>query len=358
MDKKIFAKKIAEWYEDNKRNLPWRDTRDPYRIWLSEIILQQTRVAQGLPYYERFIGNFPTIESLAGAHEAAVLRLWQGLGYYSRARNLLRCARLITRDYSGRFPSTFDELTTLPGVGPYTAAAIASICFGQQVAVVDGNVHRVLSRVFGVHEDVASSVGKAAFFQLAQTIVPASSPDIFNQAVMEFGALHCLPQRPLCDSCIFAKACYANVNLVQGDLPVKSKGAKIRKRYFYYFVFERNKKWALNRREAKDIWNGLFDFYLVESNRPRRPEDVAYRDEFLRRIVHKKRFADVSGVYVHVLSHQKLFARFISIQLKPGVRDSFSNGGRGLRFYSSKQIAALPKPVLITRYLKDKSKIR
>ena len=317
MNKKIFALKIAGWYQEHKRHLPWRETTDPYRIWLSEIILQQTRVAQGLPYYLRFIKRFPDIAALARAREQEILRLWQGLGYYTRARNLHRCAKAIVSQNQGKFPDNFIDLQKLPGIGVYTAAAIASLAFHEAVAVVDGNVYRVLARVFGEEQDTASKEGRDYFFRKAQSLVPADFPDIFNQAMMEFGAMHCLPKNPKCEDCIFKKQCVAFANGWQDRLPVKSKKLKVRRRYFYYFVIEQNKKWGMQKREGKDIWHGLYDFYLVETLRSRKPERLWEEDKFLKSISGKIQFDKISTLYKHVLSHQKLLARFIPVKIKP-----------------------------------------
>src|SRR6185369_7763226 len=222
MRKDFFSSMIIDWYHANHRNLPWRATIDPYKIWLSEVMLQQTRVAQGLPYYERFVCSFPTVFDLAMATEQNVLRLWQGLGYYSRARNLHRCAKEVVEKFNGHFPNSFNELSKLPGIGDYTAAAIASIAFRQPVAVVDGNVYRVLARVFGIEKDITSGEGKKHFFSFANELINKERPDLFNQAVMEFGALHCVPKKPKCGECIFSKSCEANQRNLQAVLPIKS----------------------------------------------------------------------------------------------------------------------------------------
>jgi len=207
---KEFSNDITDWYRENRRSLPWRNTKDPYLIWLSEVILQQTRVNQGLPYYQSFVSTFPTVNDLARAREDTVLRLWQGLGYYSRARNLHRCAKEVAEKYDGVFPSSFEELIQLPGVGAYTAAAIASIAFDRKVAVVDGNVYRVLARIFGITKDISSTEGKKHFSALANQLMPATNPGDHNQAVMEFGAMHCTPQLPRCTTCPFGRKCIAS----------------------------------------------------------------------------------------------------------------------------------------------------
>ncbi len=235
MESRIFANKIIGWYLDNKRDLPWRNTKDPYRIWLSEIILQQTRVAQGLPYYQAFTEKFPTVWDLSKADERVVLRTWQGLGYYSRARNLHKCAKIICDNYRGQFPNNYKDLLALPGVGPYTAAAIASFAFGEIKAVVDGNVYRVLSRFFGVHDDIATGPGQKKFAELAQSLISQEKPELYNQGNMEYGAIQCTPKSPNCHGCVLEDSCVAYHQHLQHQLPVKSKKVKVRERYFYYF---------------------------------------------------------------------------------------------------------------------------
>jgi A/G-specific adenine glycosylase len=343
MGNRGFSKKIIQWYEENKRSLPWRQTTDPYKIWLSEIILQQTRVAQGLPYYNRFVETFPNVFSLAKAPQQQVLRLWQGLGYYSRARNLHTCAKTVVDDFGGKFPDSYQELKKLKGIGPYTAAAVASIAFKESVAVVDGNVFRVLSRVFGIEKDIASNEGKIFFSAKANELIPKVHPDLFNQAMMEFGALHCLPQNPKCDTCVFAKACVANQHDLQKVLPVKSKKLKVRNRYFYYFVIRHQNKILMKQREGKDIWQGLYDFYLVETRRNSKTE-VLIKENILLKGSTK---ISESKIYRHILSHQKLMVRFVEMEL-PSTKTPAS---LGLKWFTEKQVAKLPKPILIAKYL-------
>jgi A/G-specific adenine glycosylase len=349
VNKTIFSKKIIPWYEENKRDLPWRHTRDPYKIWLSEIILQQTRVAQGLPYYQRFVENFPDVISLANAKEDRVLRLWQGLGYYSRARNLHACAKKVRDEKGGAFPQTFEELKKLPGIGVYTAAAIASMAFREPVAVVDGNVYRVLARVFGIDLDIMSNEGKIYFFEKANELIDRQQPDLFNQAMMEFGALHCTPQNPKCDSCIFMKTCIAYQRDLQSLLPVKSKKQAVRKRYFTYIILEYRGRLLMRKRQHGDIWNGLYDFFLIEKPRLLNPGKLLLEHHELRNIAP----STVSEVYKHVLSHQHLMTRFVWIKFladQPLKKFMIENK---LAFYSKKQVANLPKPILVTRFLHE-----
>lgn len=346
MDKRFFSEKVVEWYESNKRALPWRTISDPYKIWLSEIILQQTRVNQGIPYYLRFVEAFPDVFSLASAKEETVLRFWQGLGYYSRARNLHKCAKVIVEDHNGIFPASYAELLKLPGIGEYTAAAIASICFGEAVAVVDGNVFRVLSRIFGVHLPINSPEGRKEFFRLAATLIHPRSPDLYNQGLMEFGALWCSPRLPKCEQCVFKQECFAYNNKLQGVLPAKNKSAKAKTRYFYYFVFKKGKSLLMKCRRKNDIWKGLYDFYLVEKKRSTKPELLLAE----KATAGEKKISYCSPAYKHVLSHQKIVSRFIVIE-----EDTPFSAveEEPLKYYSLSKIESLPKPVLISRFLKD-----
>lgn len=348
MESRYFSKKVVRWFEKNKRDLPWRETKDPYRIWLSEIILQQTRVNQGLPYYLKFAEVFPTVFDLAAAPQQKVLRLWQGLGYYTRARNLHKCAKEVVAQYNGKFPKTFDDLKTLPGIGDYTAAAIASISFGQSVAVVDGNVFRVLARIFGIEAPINTPEGKRVFTKLANELVPKENPDVHNQAIMEFGARFCTPRNPSCETCTFQADCFAYKNLLQHVLPVKLQMKKARNRYFYYFVFQKGESFLMKKREEKDIWHGLYDFVLVETKRPVDPERLLSENESLKKF-QKGKLSDISRVYKHILSHQLIYSKFIQITLP---LDVVLNGS-GLKFYSLKKVAELPKPVLISKFLSD-----
>lgn len=350
MDKRYFSDKVVKWYEHNKRDLPWRDTKDPYKIWLSEIILQQTRVNQGLPYYLRFIEKFPDVKSLASAPEQEVLRLWQGLGYYSRARNLHNCAKDLVSNYNSVFPSTFESLKKLRGIGDYTAAAIASFSFKQPVAVVDGNVFRVLARVFGVDQVINSPEGKKVFTELANTLISQNHPDLHNQAVMEFGALFCTPKNPQCTQCVFSSECVAARNGIQHILPVKLKAKAPRKRYFYYFVIRKGNSVWMKKRDKKDIWNGLFDFFLIEKNKPASIKDIMKQWNQQNGTDTGIGEVGVSNTYKHVLSHQIIITKFILIN-RALLNGAFTN--EPMQSYSSKKVSELPKPVLISRFLND-----
>jgi A/G-specific adenine glycosylase len=332
---KNFATGLINWYNEHKRALPWRSDPQPYRVWLSEIILQQTRVSQGLPYYHRFVERFPTVKDLAAASEQEVLRLWQGLGYYSRARNLHKCAKQVCENYNGIFPQNFEGLKKLPGIGDYTAAAIASICYKEPVAVVDGNVYRVMARVFGIDTPINSPKAKTIFFDLGNQLIDSAQPDQYNQAVMEFGALHCTPKNPQCEDCPLGKICVARQKGLQGMLPLKDKKLKVRKRYFYYLVRKSGQWLRMKKREGKDIWQGLYDFDLIESATPLDEKALALQTGKMKIVW--------SAEYKHVLTHQTIFARFAILETK----DKEEN------YFSLKKIAALPKPVLISKFLDD-----
>ncbi len=308
-----FSKIVTTWYLENKRDLPWRKTTNPYHIWLSEIMLQQTRVAQGLPCYMTFTAAFPTVFDLANAPEEQVLKLWQGLGYYSRARNLHATAKHIANDLNGVFPSNYKSLLKLKGVGEYTAAAIASFSYNEVVPVVDGNVYRVLSRYFNIDTDIASAKAKPEFTLLAQEIILKKDPALFNQAIMEFGALQCVPKNPNCNECVLNQSCAALSLKKVNELPVKIKKIKIKNRFFnYLFVLDTNNKTQINQRTSKGIWHNLYEFPLVET------EDTA-SDEVVLELI-KNRLGNISKVtllesesVIHKLSHQHLHIKFWKI---------------------------------------------
>ena len=352
MGKRYFSDKIVKWYVENRRPLPWRDTIDPYKIWLSEVILQQTRVTQGLPYYRRFIQTYPTVGDLADTDEQNVLRLWQGLGYYTRARNLHKCAKRVVELHQGRFPKTFIELQQLPGIGSYTAAAIASFAFNETIAVVDGNVFRILSRIFGIDIAINSPEGKRAFSRLANELISPKQPALHNQAVMEFGATFCTPYNPRCEECPFKTTCIAFKQQLVAILPVKHPVKKSRKRFFYYLVVEKNDTMLMRKREEKDIWHGLFDFVLIEKNKAEKPETIM-ADEACRKWFEKAESFEISKDYRHVLTHQIIHCRFIQVRANP----SFTLAEEGLSFYSRREIAELPKPALISRFLQEENKL-
>lgn len=313
-----FPRTLNQWYRSNKRHLPWRNTTDPYKVWLSEIILQQTRVDQGMSYYLKFIEHFPTVQDLAAASEDQVLKLWQGLGYYSRARNLHSTAKTITENHLGIFPKNYKELLKLKGVGPYTAAAIASFCFDEPRAVVDGNVYRVLARVHGEFEPIDTNSGKKRFQELADEAMDEENPGEHNQAMMEFGATHCTPKLPKCISCPFNKVCVAFRTDQVELLPQKSKKQKVKHVFFNYLVFVENDHIWLRKREGNGIWKNLHDFPLIESETRNQNEWVAREGhQKYGSPIQSKEPTPLENEYVHVLSHRKIHARFFIVNSKP-----------------------------------------
>jgi A/G-specific adenine glycosylase len=308
---KHFSPTITAWYQLNKRDLPWRNTRDPYLIWLSEIILQQTRVDQGMAYYLKFASEFPTIKHLAKADNEKVMKLWQGLGYYSRARNLHAAAKMVNDTFKGKFPDEYSAIISLKGVGEYTAAAIASFAFDKPHAVVDGNVYRVLARVFGIETPIDSTQGKKDFLELADQLLDKKRPALYNQAIMEFGALQCKPVNPDCSVCPLMNSCYAFAKKKITELPVKAKKTKVRNRYFNYLVFTKDGSTIINKRIGKDIWTNLYDFPLIETEKELTESKFLGSAEW-KTLAGKNKFAvrSVSTTYKHILSHQHIFARF------------------------------------------------
>jgi A/G-specific adenine glycosylase len=350
LKEKYFISLLLEWYALNKRNLPWRETNDPYLIWLSEILLQQTRVSQGLPYYERFVKAFPDIYALSNANEQEVLRLWQGLGYYSRARNMHAAARSIVNERNGSLPDNYKDLLKLKGVGSYTAAAIASFAFKEKIAVLDGNVFRVLSRVFGLDTDIASNTGLQEFTILANKLMPDKKGHIYNQAIMEFGALHCTPHSPSCDECPLSDMCFAKKHSMQGVLPVKIKKLKKKTRYFNYLVIKEKNKIYLRQRMGKDIWKGLYEFHLLEDTDIRSIESIFSKDPFIKNLK-KPVIEKESEIYKHVLTHQTIFAKFWVLDISSLNKTGKTLKDYNLIAYNKKQIHSLPKSVLINNYL-------
>jgi A/G-specific adenine glycosylase len=309
---KSFSKKLVEWYNPTSRNLPWKQTNDAYKIWLSEIILQQTRVEQGTPYYLAFVKKYPTVKKLAKAPLDDVLKLWEGLGYYSRARNLHVAAKQIMELHNGKFPETHTTILALKGIGNYTAAAIASFAFDLPHAVLDGNVFRVLSRVFGIETPIDSTLGKRQFEQLAQQLLDKKNPSIYNQAIMDFGALVCKPQNPLCEQCPFSSECKAlELNKIN-ILPVKAKKLIKSERHFHYFVLFDSKNIYINQRTENDIWKGLFEFPVEEVV----GQWSMVNSKFLQKINYRLSSFDHCLSYKQTLSHQYINGHFYEIRLK------------------------------------------
>lgn len=309
------SKELLKWYAVHKRPLPWRETRDTYKIWISEIILQQTRVAQGMAYYRRFIDRFPDVPSLAKASEDEVLKYWQGLGYYSRARNLLAAARTIQEKYNGTFPAAYREVRALKGIGDYTAAAVCSAAYGMPLAAVDGNVYRVLSRIFNIDLPIDSTAGKRYFAELAATQLDGQHPGEYNQAIMDFGTLQCTPGMPDCSACPLEAKCLGLSAGRIGELPVKKGRTTIRDRHFYYFhILCEGRTW-MRRRENRDIWQGLYEFPLIETQGPVDPEEIQNHPEYksLFEGLENPKIRAVSPEIRHILSHQALHIRFITL---------------------------------------------
>ena len=347
----MFYKILIKWYLHNKREMPWRLTNDPYKIWLSEIILQQTRVAQGLPYYERFIAAYPTVQNLAAASQEEVLKLWQGLGYYSRGRNLHTTAQHITTVLEGKFPSTYKELIKLKGVGDYTASAIASFSFGEVTAVVDGNVYRVLSRIFGIKTAINSTQGQKEFKALAQELIDPKQPATFNQALMEFGAIQCKPKNPTCLNCVFQERCVAFRSNTITNLPVKINKVKIKKRHLNYLVFvSKDQKTIMQQRTGKGIWQGLYEFPLIEL-KTQREQTVNYAQDNFRESDQVQEKLAQYKVYsfeqynvkpiIHKLSHQHLHTTFWIVHV-----EKIEQGPTLLS-----EIKNVPVPILISRFI-------
>lgn len=309
-----FAADIIEWYKLHKRDLPWRNTRDPYIIWLSEIILQQTRVEQGMPYFNRFVEKYPTVSDFANAKEEEILKLWQGLGYYSRGRNMHKTAKMVMEDHSGYFPSNYDNLIKLKGIGEYTAAAISSFSANEAKAVVDGNVFRLLSRYFGIEIPINSQKGKKIFTELANELLDKTRAAEFNQAIMEFGSLQCKPKNPDCFSCPLQIGCDARKTNRIHELPIKNKTQKSRDRYFNYILAKKGEKILLNKRGSGDIWENLYELPLFETNSSCPAEELIKSDDFLNCFGKNVQIKSISKPVKHVLSHQKLHTNFIAIE--------------------------------------------
>jgi A/G-specific adenine glycosylase len=318
-----FGSSIIAWYGQNKRDLPWRNVDDPYLIWLSEIILQQTQVSQGLSYYHNFASRYPRVKDLANASEDEVLKLWQGLGYYSRARNLLYTAKQIAEKYEGVFPSDYQDIRSLKGIGDYTAAAIASFAFKLPYPVIDGNVYRLLSRVFGIETPIDTGHGKKQFALLASDLLNRKRPAIYNQAIMEFGSQYCRPVNPDCANCVLSSRCSAYKSGKVNELPVKSKKLKIRNRYFnYIMITNANGEILIRRREKNDIWKGLYEFNLIETEKEVPREKLFNHAEITALSLCEPEIRYASKEYKHILTHQHLHAKFYIVKSNKGFKTS------------------------------------
>jgi A/G-specific adenine glycosylase len=353
MMKKRFTRLLLDWNQhENRRQMPWKGEKDPYKIWISEIILQQTRVEQGLNYYNRFVKLFPNVGKLASAPPEKVFKAWEGLGYYSRCRNLLASAQYINNELGGRFPEDYKKIISLKGVGPYTAAAIASFAFGLPHAVTDGNVYRVLSRVFGIFQAADSTEGKKYFSALAEELLDKKQPAKYNQAIMDFGATICKPSNPGCGNCIFNKHCYAFLNNAVNELPVKSKKQRVKKRWFYYLVIgdkknRRSVSYAIRKRISRDIWQDLYEFPLFESEKPAVIKSILSKME--KQLGLDKKNYNMTGIspeFKQQLSHQLIVGRFISIELDPSIK---INGD--LTWVKKEQMNSYPFPQYINQFL-------
>lgn len=347
-----FQRKLNNWYHINKRSLPWRNTEDPYKIWLSEIILQQTRVAQGLPYYQEFVKTYPTVFDLAKAEEQEVLKLWQGLGYYSRARNLHYSAKIVAEEYNGVFPTTYKELKKLKGVGDYTASAIASFCYGEAVAVLDGNVFRVLSRFLGIDTPINTTIGKKIFKEKADFFLDKENPGIHNQAIMEFGALQCKPKNPNCFDCPIQNNCVAFQQGKIKELPVKLKKLKIKKRNLNYLVFlSENGETLIKQRIGKGIWRNLYDFPLIESKKIWTKEDVLnHKAVEVLNLNSNQIIAFEEKPIKHQLTHQRLKIKFWIIKTNDFPENFKENK---LQQIKHSELKNFPVPIVIENFLKS-----
>jgi A/G-specific adenine glycosylase len=312
-----FNDELLNWYQNNKRDLPWRYTTDAYIIWLSEIILQQTRVEQGMPYFNRFFEKYPTVTDFAAASEDDILKLWQGLGYYSRGRNMLKTARLVQDQYNGKFPQSYEQLIKLTGIGEYTAAAISSFSSDEARAVVDGNVYRVLARYLGIDEPINSTKGKKLFQETANDFLNRELPGMHNQAMMEFGAVICKPKNPACSVCPVRAGCYAFTHNAINSLPVKLNKVRVRERYFNYFLITDGDNVLVNKREQTDIWANMYDLPSIETTALLPPTELFNHPDVTEYFGSDLKIAEISQLKKHVLTHQRLYVRMVTLQSQP-----------------------------------------
>ena len=341
--KDLFSKILLQWYDPAARPMPWKGETDPYKIWISEVILQQTRVEQGWEYYKRFVEKYPDVFQLATAPQEDVLKIWQGLGYYSRARNLHKGAQQIVENYKGIFPPDLKLIQSISSIGPYTAAAIASFAYALPYAVVDGNVIRLLSRLFGITEPFDTTTGQKLFRELAQELFDHENPAIFNQAIMDFGATLCTPAIPKCRECPFQVHCIALNTGKINELPVKSKKIKKRDRFFNYLVLEHTGKIFVQERKEKDVYSGMYEFILQESEGQLTPGDEELMIEKVTGA--KQKFQKTELKKAHILTHQRLHVNFYFVKLEDKPKIPFGN------WLEKQSLKSLPVPKFIHDYL-------
>lgn len=349
MENHDFTNSISNWYMQSKRQLPWRNTTDPFRIWLSEVIMQQTRIDQGTDYYLRFIDRFETVGDLANASEEEILKMWQGLGYYSRARNLHQAAKHIAHNLNGQFPSAYNIIMQLKGIGPYTAAAIASICFNEPRAAIDGNVYRVLGRCFAIEEPTDTGKGKKIYEQLANQLIDIAKPGDFNQAIMDLGALICTPQKPLCEQCPIQAQCIAFHTGTVQEFPIKKGKVKQKNRYFSYLIIRHEDHIYMRKRTEKDIWQGLCDFPLVETQSAITIEELVESPL----LILQNSMLSIQNItqhksYIHKLSHQTIHATFYEFEVKKPLQPQ-----NDFKIINKKHIFEVAIPRLIEMHLAD-----
>ncbi len=352
IDKKrrlLFRQSLLHWNKvENNRPMPWKGEKDPYKIWLSEIILQQTRVEQGWAYYERFIKSFPTVQSLAAAPETKVFKLWEGLGYYTRCKNLIATAKHIAYELKGQFPGSYEAILSLKGIGPYTASAIASFAYNLPYAVVDGNVFRILARYFEIDTATDSTSGKQLFTELANELLDKKLPGIYNQALMDFGAVVCKPQLPLCSSCPLQNSCKAFKKNRVNELPVKEKKIIKKSRWFNYLIISQGEKMAVRKRTGKDIWENLYEFPMIETNKGITLKKLEQEEKFIQWIgARLYTLKPIKKTYRQQLTHQTIHGQFLQIIVQGNIELP------GYEMTSLKKISKLPFPKLITEFLAD-----
>jgi A/G-specific adenine glycosylase len=349
VNKAFFSTELLEWNKtQNQREMPWKNEKDPYKIWISEIILQQTRVQQGVQYYNRFITAFPTVKHIIDAKESQVFKLWEGLGYYSRCKNIIASANYISNELGGRFPDNFNDILQLKGIGNYTASAIASFAYNLPHAVLDGNVFRVLSRFFGITEAIDNSEGKKIYSMIAGELLDKKNPAVYNQAIMDFGATICKPQLPLCNACPLKHRCKAFTKDIVHILPIKEKIINRKYRWFYYLLIKWNNKLYVRKRTTKDIWQNLNEFVLLETEKHISVSALQASASFLE-IFNSNEFTlnSVSKLYKQQLTHQTISGRFLNINIKAKLNI------QGYKVMPINQLNLLPFPKFITTYLKD-----